>query len=388
MSIGVRRTQQGMRYDVRLRDTDGHAYKRTFSTKREAEAFQARELADRSRGLWVDPRRSSVKFSEWAEQWITGDLNKRPRTRYDDAGCIRLHLNPLFGPRPLGSITPLEVRRAVSAWAASAAPATVRRRYAVLRAIFTAAVEADVLGRSPCRGIRLPQSRPTSRPVLAAEDLAAVADAAGPYRPMVYVAGVLGLRWGECAALRVGRIDLQRGTLTVAESLSEVAGTVMFGPPKSDAGRRTLAMPAALTAMLTEHLTEHLTDRGVIGRDDALVFTAQDGGPLRASNFRQRVWIPATRQSALEGLRFHDLRHTAASTLVAAGIDVRTAQERLGHSDPRLTLGVYAHTTPAADRAAADRVGGVLMPTDLDLDDVAARTAERRADRSIGRDVP
>jgi integrase len=160
---------------------------------------------------------------------------------------------------------------------------------------------------------------------------------------------------GECAGLRVGRIDFLRSTLVVAEQITRgTGGRHISGPPKSQAGRRTLAMPAALAVMLTEHLAR----RGLTGADtDALVFVSEQGGPLHYERWRRRVWLPATLNAGLNGLTFHDLRRTNATALVLDGVDLKTAQTRLGHSDPRLTLAVYAQATSEADRAAANALG-------------------------------
>ena len=148
---------------------------------------------------------------------------------------------------------------------------------------------------------------------------------------MVYIGAVLGLRIGECLALRVGRLDLLRGTVAVAESVSEVHGKLIYGEPKSDAGRRTLTMPAELVPIVAAHLKR----RGITAADaDALVFVSPTGGPVRPTNWRERRWIPATKAAGLDGLRFHDLRKAAATAMVTSGVDVRTAQARLGHADP------------------------------------------------------
>ena len=106
----------------------------------------------------------------------------------------------------------------MTGWAADAAPRTVRRQYDTLRAILNAAVAADLIARSPCRGIRLPGVAHTTSHVVDAEELASIASAMGDYAPMAYLAAVLGLRWGECAGLRVGRLDFLRGTVQVASS--------------------------------------------------------------------------------------------------------------------------------------------------------------------------
>jgi integrase len=236
----------------------------------------------------------------------------------------------------------------------------VRRCYGVLRAIFAYAVTSDWLGRTPCRAIKLLPVTTTRRANLDAAIIALLAEAMPvQYRAMVWVGAVLGLRWSEVAALRVGAVDPLRQVLTVAETLTrDSQGRPVFGPPKSAAGSRALAIPAALTNLLAEHLAR----RGLTAADgDSLLFEAPEGGPLRYSNWRRRVWLPATATAGCDGAGFHDLRRAAATVLVTGGVDVRTAQARLGHSDPRLTLAVYAQAIEEADRRAADTVGAAFF---------------------------
>lgn len=214
MSIHPRSTAGGgRRYDVRLRDPAGKEYSRTFRTRKEAERFEATERADRSRGLWVDPRKSETTFAAWAAVWLASDPNKRPKSLVTDETIIRRHLNPALGTRPLATINPVDVQRLVTKWSSECAPASTRRRFATLRAILTAAVDAELLGRSPCRKTKLPASTPGARHVVSPEELHRLADAIGPAdAAMVYLGAVLGLRIGECLALRVGRLDRLRGT--------------------------------------------------------------------------------------------------------------------------------------------------------------------------------
>ncbi|GAC1603874.1 MAG: hypothetical protein NVS3B21_32760 [Acidimicrobiales bacterium] len=114
------------------------------------------------------------------------------------------------------------------------------------------------------------------------------------------------------------------------------------GPPKSSAGRRTLSLPE----VLSETLVAHLRRRGLTAaQPDALVFVAPHGGPVRYDKWRRRVWLPACTASGVEGLGFHDLRRVNATVLVAEGVNIKTAQARLGHSDPRLNLAIYAQAT-------------------------------------------
>ena len=130
--------------------------------------------------------------------------------------------------------------------------------------------------------------------------------------------------------------------------------------------------------MLAETLAAHLRRRGLSAEDvDALVFVAPHGGPVRYDKWRRRVWIPACCAAGIEGLAFHDLRRVNATVLVAGGTDIKTAQARLGHSDPRLTLAIYAQATSHGDRTAADLLGDRLMPPPAPI--VRRRPRARRA---------
>jgi integrase len=307
------------------------------------------------RGMWVDPRGGSMTFSEWARRWLGSNPAKRARSVERDRQIIRLHLDPPLGHRTLASISPLDVQGVVKRWTAAAmAPNTVRRHYAVLRAILAAAVEAEILGRTPCRGVRLPLVEVRERRELGAGDVERLAFAVPEsYRALIYIGAMLGLRWSEAAALRVKHLDLPRRVITVTEGLHETSAGMTVEPPKSAASRRRFTIPVPLAHMLAHHLAA----RGLSGADpDAFVFVGPHGGPLRYSNFRSRVWAPAVQRAGLTGLGFHDLRRAAATAMVASGVDVRVAQERLGHSDPRLTLAVYAQATTDGDRTAADRL--------------------------------
>ncbi len=359
MSVNRRATKRGTRYDVRLRRPDGTSYKRTFRTRREADAFEAREVADRSRGAWVDPTRPAVPFETWARQWLESNPAKRPKTLAWNADIVRGHLIPTFGARPLATIAPLDVQRFVNALNATRAPATVRGYYSVLRAILNAAVNADLIVRTPCRGIKLPAPQGKTRRILSAEEVHNLAEAIGPkYRAMVYLAAELGLRWGECAGLRVEDLDVLRRTITVRRTLGEANGKATCGAPKTASGRRTLAV----SKPLADELSAHLRRAGLTASDaDSWLFRAPAGGPLRYSVFRSRVWAPVTRKVGLADLTFHGLRHSAATAWVAAGVDIRTAQHRLGHSTSRLVLELYAHATTDADRAAATVMGDRLF---------------------------
>jgi integrase len=328
----------------------------TFDTKAAACGWLSSVETSMLNGTWVDPEAGGVSFARWCDWYLENSTHKRATTLARDRHVVDAHLAPAFGGKPLRSITPIDIRMLVSSWTKTLAPATVRTDYAVLRAILNAAVEADLIRRSPCRGIRMPPPKRREIRFVSPIELERLADAVPlEYRPMVYVAGVLGLRWSEVAGLRVGRIDLSARTLSVVETLAEVEGQVAFAEVKSPASRRTISMPRFLTSMLAKHLLR----RGRPGPEE-LTFVSPNGGPLHAGNFRTRIWAPAVEQAGLEGLTFHGLRHSAAGLLISLGAPDHLLQQRMGHSSSRVTRDVYGHVLPTVDEAVVSDIDEVF----------------------------
>jgi integrase len=232
---------------------------------------------------------------------------------------------------------------AVRAWLATmeregVGARTRAKSYRLLSRILGTAIESGYLARNPCtiRGAAA-EPAPEMRFATVAE-IAALADAIPRrFRALVLVAAYTGLRWGELAGLRVRRVDLLHRQITVAEQLLEVRGRLAFGPTKTGAGRWTVTLPM----VAAEALAEHLSVDAEAG-PDGLVFPAERGGPIRRSNVTRRVWIPATRAAGVEGLRFHDLRHTAATLAVSsptsASISWVTSQATLSRSTSACSL--------------------------------------------------
>jgi integrase len=170
------------------------------------------------------------------------------------------------------------------------------------------------------------------------------------------------LRWGEIAGLRVRHLDLPRNRVVVEQQGTRGEGSAMVEQdPKTVAGARSLAVPRWLSIMLSDHLRR----RGLTGADrDAPIFASPTGMPLRYDNWKIREWEPAVAAAGMAGFTFHDLKHTAGTELVKAGVDAKTAQARLGHASPVTTLKIYAEATAEADRDAADRVRERFRPRD------------------------
>jgi integrase len=228
----------------------------------------------------------------------------------------------------------------------------------VVSSILGLAVEGGYVSTNPARGLKVIGGTQREMLHLRASQVRRLAEAAEHLRPgsgvLVLVLGYGGVRWGEAVAIRRGRCDLVRSRVFVRESLSEVRGHLYFGPTKTHQNR-VIILPPFLRDALAIHLRED-----VASDDHALIFTSPKGEPLRASNWRRRVWYPACEASGMpEGLRIHDLRHTAASLLVSAGAHVKAIQRHLGHSTASQTLDRYAHLFTHDLEAVADRLEDV-----------------------------
>ena len=244
----IRRLSSG-RYQARYSLGDGQLRSApdTFATLAEAEQFLAAVETEMLRGTWFDPDAGDIRLDVYAPRWLDErPVELQPRTREIYTRLLDQHLYPAFGTTPINRITSAAVRT----WHASlrrqgVGQVTVAKAYRLLKAILNTAVEDELLPRNPCRlkGAGVERSAERKPPSLAEVEL--IAAAIEPrYRLLVLLGAWSGLRWGELAALTRQRIDRLHGVLHVVEAMVQAdGGHRHIGPPKSAAGRRTVAIP-------------------------------------------------------------------------------------------------------------------------------------------------
>jgi integrase len=223
--------------------------------------------------------------------------------------------------------------------------------YRLLRAILYTAVDDGMIKRNPCRIKGADKETEHARPVTTVGQVYALADAVPPrFRVLVLLGAFTSLRWGELVNLRRVNIDSSTGVVEVSDTLSERDdGTLDDGSTKSDAGRRTVAIPALILPDLRAHLAE-FTDPEL----DAFVFLGENGGRLRRSNFRRAThWVATVGKVGLPAeFHFHDLRHTGNQLAAEAGATTKELMRRMGHSTVRAAMR-YQHSTDRRDREIA-----------------------------------
>jgi integrase len=311
------------KWRARVYDTSGRQIARHFDRKSDAEYWEASAKAAMARGDWIDPARARVMVGVWAAQWMAAQVQLKPTTRARYELALRRQVLPTWEDIPLSAISHAEVAAWVQRLTASGlAPATVRYAHRVLSLVLAHAVRDGRMSRNPADGVRLPRVVREEPVFLDHDQVAILADACGRYGLLVRFLAYTGLR----SALRVSRLDLLRRRVTIAVAFAEVGGELVEGTPKNHQ-RRSVPIPR----FLVDELAAHVAGKG----RDELVFTAPNGGPLRNTNFRSRIFQPAASSVGLAGLTPHDLRHTAASLARGGG-----CQRQGGAADARARLGV------------------------------------------------
>jgi integrase len=333
------------RYRVRYRTPDRRQTdRRGFRTKREAEVWANQLEVDKRRGAYVAPAAGRVKLGEYAREWLDSKHKLKPSTR----ATYRVIVDTVIATRAdvaLGDISRQLVREWVADLSVDLAPATVHKSIGVLRQVLAMAVAENRLVMNPVDGVELPPVTAAEQRFLTLEQLRTLADAAGDHRPLVYVLGTCGLRFGEVAELRWRDLDLEKKQIRIARSVTLVDGVFEIGSPKSGRGR-TVSVPALVAEMLDP------------GAPDTLIFPDSQGGHMRGNNVRRRWWsqavaaaelFPRTETNAagepvtVYDFKLHELRHTAASLAIQAGANIKALQNMLGHESAGLTLDRYGH---------------------------------------------
>ena len=354
----VRKLPSG-RYQARYLDPSGYRHRAplTFATIADANRWLSAVEAEIARGSWVDPRAGVITLTEYANGWLESRPGLRPRTVELYRSLLDHHLLPTLGDRQLGKLTAPVVRHWYVSLLRSSAPraVTVAKAYRLLRAILNTAVADELIVRNPCTIKGGGVERTPERPVATVAQVWALAGAVEPrFRALVLTAAFAGLRFGELAALTRVRVDLGARTISVVENQVELSGGVLLiGPPKSEAGRRTLVIPDALVPELAAHL-----EAFVAGDDGARVFTGAKGAPIRRHNWWAK-WTAVTEAVGVTGLRFHDLRHTCNTLTAATGASTRELMHRMGHASAAAALR-YQHATRDRDAVIAQALDRII----------------------------
>ena len=302
---------------------------------------------------------ASMRFGVFVEsQWSVLVLpTLKLSTQHGYKNVLAKHVLPYWREWRLRDISKLDVQQFVAhKFRQQAGWQTVRNAWTLLSGILETAVEYGYLTVNPARGAKFPQRALREAPaIIAGDDFAKLLnEVEEPYRMMIGLIAVTGLRIGELLALRWRALDLELGTLSVRESVFE--GTIQ--QPKTQKARRTIPLGPHAITLLKEH-----RDRAARKNADDFVFPNRLGAPLRESKLLERVLQPAAERAGLGRVTWHQFRHIHSSLLNDLRVPVKIAQEQLGHASISTTLNIYTHVVDASHRQAIEALERQLFPT-------------------------
>lgn len=313
-------------------------------------------------------------LNDWFE---TNSDSWRPSTRRSYRDAIDRYLVPAFGPERLELLTPLMVQRWLNEHRTQhGARRRITLAHAVLRSALAEALRLQLMPANPAALVKVPKPKTRAIVPLDVDQAKKFLTVAKTHRleALFSVALACGLRLGEATGLTWDDVDLETGEVRVRQQLQAVKKQLVLQELKTEKSRRTLIVPDVCLVALKEHRTKQLQERLKAGPrwvNSGLVFTTyrvckegkgehlKVGAGLHPRNVT-RVLDGLLKAAQLPHLRFHDLRHSAASLLIAAGVELAEVSMLLGHSELRVTMDFYAHLQKQTAAKAARRMDAVL----------------------------
>ena len=342
--------------------------KRTYHNRtvhgsmREAQTYLTRKL--RERDLGRDLEGAKITLNEYLDRWLeTGVRTRvRPKTFQDYQGMLNRYIRPILGDRVLAGIRPLDLQTMYQEMTKRGLSArTVRYAHVVVKSAMQQAVRWRLLLENPADGLRVPQQVRNEMRSLAIEQARALLKAAEntKYGPVFAVALTTGMRPSEYLGLKWQDIDWARQTVSVVRSIRRLNGRWCFSDTKRLRSRRPIKLQSWIVSLLHDLQTKaSAQDFCPEARD--LIFTTPSGRPISA-DYLAKHFRSILDLAGVPRLRLYDLRHSAATIALAAGVSPKVVSEQLGHASTAFTLDTYAHVLPHMQDEAAARVEAMLF---------------------------
>jgi len=323
---------------------------------------------DRDSGLPISSERRTV--GDYLESWL--EMRKpslRPGAHDNYAWYCRKYIIPTIGKEQLSRLNGEHVQRLLSTRLSEGlAPSTVRYTHSVLRNALNEAVALGLVPRNVALMVKKPRARRIEMRCWDPEQTRTFLEAARSDRlyALYVVALSTGLREGELLALRWRDVTLPAsgdGSLRVQHTLHWRERVMSIEEVKTESGRRQVHLSTRATEVLRQHRLRQLDERarmGPIWRENDLIFCNRNGGAIHRSNFRRQSFARIVRAAGVPYIRPYDMRHTAATLLLLAGIHPKVVSEMLGHSSVTITLTIYSHVLPMIQRDAAAAMNRLL----------------------------
>jgi len=312
----------------------------------------------------------NVFLTEWL---ILNETSVRPKTSDQYRQIVRQHIVPDLGMIKLKDLNPRQIQALYSRKMESGTSArTVILIHAVLRRALNHALKLGMIGRNPALAVIRPKFKRKEMKTLSDSQVRTLLSFADGdrFEVLFWLAVTTGLRQGELLGLKWSDVDWTGRQLRIQRQLQRLRGGLAFSEPKSAAGRRVIALGVTTIEKLRKHQSLQVSDikaAGKFWKEHDMIFPSSTGTPMDPSNLYhnfKKLLITA----GLPDVRFHDLRHTAATLMLQQGVHPKVVQERLGHSDISMTLNTYSHVLPGMQDEAAGKLDELLTPINVSND--------------------
>jgi len=311
-------------------------------------------------GTLTEP--STATVAEYLRDWLKNTAKPliRASTYSNYRNSVENHIVPVIGGVRLKKLSPAHIQGLYASLLTRGLQArTIRNSHIILRKALAQAVRWRFINRDPSQEVKSPAVPHREMQVLDAQQARAfLAEAKGDRLYALYLLAITtGMREGELSGLQWSDIDFEGKRLSVVRTATHIAGTLTIDAPKTKRSRRTIDVSGTVVEALHEHRKAMLRE-GLAGC--LWVFPSGSGQPLRRTNLHRHSFKPILKAAELPNIRFHDLRHTAASLMLTQGINPKVVAERLGHASIAITLDVYSHVLPSMQQDAASRLDSLL----------------------------
>lgn len=337
-------------------------------TRKEASDKLTTGLNDLKKGIPIITERQTIK--QFLERWLTDCVKPsvRPSTYISYDQQVRVHIAPSLGHFQLSQLTPQHIYKYMKERLAKGLSArTVGYHRRVLVIALGQAMKWGLVARNVAALTDPPRAKKYEIQPITPEQARAFLQATEGDRLEAFftVALSLGLRRGEALGLRWIDVDLDARTLRINQQLQRLEGRLQMSEPKTKTSRRVLDLPDILITKLREHRTRQLEDKLRTGShwvETGLVFTTSVGTPIDPRNVKRRL-DPLLKDAGMPHFRVHDIRHFAASLMLAQGVPLKVVSDILGHSQISTTADLYTHVLPSLRKEAIDLMDSILTGT-------------------------
>jgi len=315
---------------------------------------------------------TKLNIGELLQQWLTtvrGQISPKTHDRYTE--IVNHYLTPAFGATPLSKLQPINIQNAYNVWENSGrrdgkegglSPRSRLHIHRVLSCALKYAVRIQLLNRNPADSVNTPRVKKKPITTLSIDQATTLLTTFKQTHPRLYwpvlLALVTGMRRGEILALRWKNVDFEKRTVRVVESLEQVNQEIRFKAPKTERSRAVMLPEYAVDELKEWKLkqTAELAELKIYIDENGFVCGRWDGLPHKPESLSGEFARAIVTVKDVPRVRFHDLRHSHATQLLAEGIHPKIAQERLGHSSIKTTLDLYSHATDTMQSEAVEKL--------------------------------